>query len=206
MLSPIRVLLWVVLLPLSGVCAAGPVILVLGDSLSAAHGMPVEAGWPALLARKLDASGSSARVINASISGETTAGGLTRLPALLEEHQPDVLLLQLGANDGLRGLPIDQIRANLYAMLDRAAAAQVDVVLLGIELPVNFGRRYRSELRAVYAGLAQARNVALVPFLLEGVALDAALMQEDGLHPNARAQPQLLENIWPVLAPLLDGG
>src|SRR5690606_16603829 len=119
-------------------------------------------------------------------------------------HRPALVLVQLGANDGLRGLPIAQIRSNLEAIIDQAKAAQAGVILLGIELPVNFGRRYRSQLRAVYADLAQVHQVALVPFLLEGVALDPALIQDDGLHPNAQAQPRLLDNVWPVLARELD--
>ena len=202
----IRVLLWVLLLPGAAAFAQAspPTIVVLGDSLSAAHGMPVQAGWVALLAQRLDETGGKARVVNASISGETTAGGLARLPALLAEHRPALVLVQLGANDGLRGLPIAQIRSNLEAIIDQAKAAQARVILLGIELPVNFGRRYRSQLRAVYADLAQAQAVALVPFLLEGVALDPALIQDDGLHPNAQAQPRLLDNVWPVLARELD--
>ena len=202
----IRVLLWVLLLPGAAAFAqaATPTIVVLGDSLSAAHGMPVQAGWVALLAQRLDETGGNARVVNASISGETTAGGLARLPALLAEHRPALVLVQLGANDGLRGLPIAQIRSNLEAIIDQAKAEQARVILLGIELPVNFGRSYRSQLRAVYADLAQAQAVALVPFLLEGVALDPALIQDDGLHPNAQAQPRLLDNVWPVLARELD--
>jgi acyl-CoA thioesterase-1 len=185
-------------------CAwAQATILVLGDSLSAAHGMPVESGWVALLSQRLAESGGDRHVVNASISGETTAGGLARLPALLDEHRPEVVLIGLGANDGLRGLPIGQIRDNLAAMVAQARQAGAKVVLLGIELPVNFGRRYRSELRAVYAQLAQAHGLALVPFLLEGVALDPQLVQDDGLHPTAQAQPRILENVWPVLGRVL---
>lgn len=193
-----RLLSLLLMLPWSTAWADAPLVLILGDSLSAAHGMPVEAGWPALLAKRLDERGDT-RVINASISGETTSGGLTRLPALLAEHQPDVVVIELGANDGLRGLPIGQIRSNIEAMIGQASAAQAEVILLGIELPVNFGRRYRSQLRAVYAELAQAHDLGLVPFLLEGVALEPELMQDDGLHPTAQAQPRLLDNVWPVL-------
>ncbi len=193
-----RLLSLLLMLPWSTAWADAPLVLILGDSLSAAHGMPVEAGGPALLAKRLDERGDG-RVINASISGETTSGGLTRLPALLAEHQPEVLVIELGANDGLRGLPIRQIRSNIEAMIGQASAAQAEVILLGIELPVNFGRRYRSQLRAVYAELAQAHDLGLVPFLLEGVALEPELMQDDGLHPTAQAQPRLLDNVWPVL-------
>lgn len=180
-----------------------PVVLILGDSLSAAYAIPVESGWVALLEQRLSQQGR-ARVVNASISGETTAGGLSRLPALLAEHRPALVAIELGANDGLRGLPIGEIRDNLAQLVDLAQGASAQVLLIGIELPVNFGPRYRDQLRAVYADLAQAKDTALVPFLLEGVALDPALILDDGLHPNAAAQPRILDNVWPVLAPLVD--
>jgi len=176
-------------------------IVVLGDSLSAAYGIPAERGWVALLAERLRENGPA--VVNASISGETTAGGLARLPALLAAEKPSVLLIELGANDGLRGLPIDATRANLAAMLELARKSDVRAVLVGIELPVNYGPRYRDGFRSMYRGLAEEFNVPLVPFLLEGVALDDALMQEDGLHPTADAQSKVLGNVWPVLAPLV---
>lgn len=181
---------------------AGPgPLLVLGDSLSAAYGIPAAEGWVALLQDKLPGH----RVINASISGETTAGGRARLAGLLDEHRPEWLVLELGANDGLRGLPLQQIRDNLAAMLTAAGDAGVEVVLVGIELPVNYGPRYRDGLRGVYRDLAGEFNAALVPFLLEGVALEPDLMQDDGLHPTAAAQPRLLDNVWQVLGPLLAG-
>ncbi|MDZ3823906.1 MAG: arylesterase [Pseudoxanthomonas sp.] len=175
-----------------------PVVLVLGDSLSAAHAIPVEAGWVALLDRRLSDSGRG-RVVNASISGETTAGGLARLPGLLAEHRPGLLVLELGANDGLRGLPIAQISDNIEAMVELAQAAGAAVLLVGIELPINYGPRYRGALRDVYAELARRHGTGLVPFLLEDVALAPGLMQEDGLHPTAEAQPRLLETVWPAL-------
>ncbi|MBX3725471.1 MAG: arylesterase [Xanthomonadales bacterium] len=175
-----------------------PVVLVLGDSLSAAHAIPVEAGWVALLDRRLSDSGRG-RVVNASISGETTAGGLARLPGLLADHTPGLLVLELGANDGLRGLPIAQISDNLAAMIELAQAAGAAVLLVGIELPINYGPRYRGALREVYAELAQRHGTGLVPFLLEDVALAPGLMQDDGLHPTADAQPLLLETVWPAL-------
>lgn len=177
-------------------------ILILGDSLSAAHGIPADSGWVSLLQARLSQSGR-ARVVNASISGETTAGGLSRLPALLDEHRPAIVAIELGANDGLRGLPIGQIRDNLEQLVDRSREAGADVALLGIELPVNFGPRYRDALRAVYRDVADAKKTALLPFLLEGVALDPALILDDGLHPNAQAQPRILDNVWPVLEPML---
>jgi len=143
------------------------------------------------------------RVVNASISGETSLSGRNRLPTLLEQYHPAVLVLELGANDGLRGLPLDRLRDNLAAMLDMAQQAHVRVLLVGIELPVNYGPQYRDGLRAVYADLARQRHVALVPFLLDGIAQDPALMQEDGLHPTAAAQGQVLGVVWPHLQPLL---
>lgn len=179
--------------------APGP-LLVLGDSLSAAYGIPAAEGWVALLQEKVPEQ----RVINASISGETTAGGRARLAGLLAEHRPALLVLELGANDGLRGLPLQQIRDNLAAMLKQAADDEVEVVLVGIELPINYGPRYRDGLRGVYRDLAGEFNAGLVPFLLEGVALEPDLMQDDGLHPTAAAQPRLLENVWQVLGPKLD--
>lgn len=178
-------------------------LLVLGDSLSAAYGIAPEDGWVHLLARRLAASDAPRAVVNASVSGETTAGGLARLPALLAEHRPALVLVELGANDGLRGLPLDAIRGNLVQMLEAVRASGAQALLLGIELPVNYGTRYREGLRAMYRGLAAEFNVPLVPFLLEGVALDDGLMQEDGLHPRAAGQPRVLENVWPLLAPLL---
>lgn len=177
---------------------AGPV-LVLGDSLSAAHGIAREAGWVNLLQQRLAQNGSQRAVVNASISGETTAGGLTRLPGLLTEHKPALVLIELGANDGLRGLPLTEIRANLVKLLTLTRDAKARAALIGIELPVNYGPQYRDGLRAMYRDLAREFNVPLVPFLLDGVALDAALMQDDGLHPNAQGQPKLLENVWGVL-------
>ncbi|WP_313920071.1 arylesterase [Tahibacter sp.] len=172
----------------------GPV-LVLGDSLSAAHGIARDAGWVNLLQQRL----APRRVVNASISGETTSGGLARLPLLLTEHKPDLMLLELGANDGLRGLPLDEIRANLVQMLTLIRNAKARPVLIGIELPINYGPQYRDGLRKLYRDVAGEFNVPLVPFLLEGVALDPALMQDDGLHPNAQGQPRLLETVWNVI-------
>ena len=177
-------------------------MLVLGDSLSAAHGIATQEGWVALLEKRLAAPPARA-VVNASISGETTAGGLTRLPKLLEEHTPALVVVELGANDGLRGLPIAQARTNLAAMLAQIRAAHADAVLLGIELPINYGPQYRDGLRSMYRGLADEFNVPLLPFLLDGVALDPALMQDDGLHPKAAAEPKVLENVWNVLGPAL---
>lgn len=183
--------------------AAPKTVLVLGDSLSAAHNIPTEAGWVHLLDTRLSKMEPKWTAVNASVSGETSLSGRHRLPALLAKYRPSVLVLELGANDGLRGLPLSALRENLAAMVEQAQQAKVRVLLLGIELPVNYGRQYREGLRAVYADLARERKVALVPFLLEGVALDSALMQDDGLHPQARAQPMVLETVWKQLQPLV---
>ena len=178
-------------------------MLVLGDSLSAAHGLASQQGWVTLLQQRLQQDAKPRDVVNASISGETTSGGLARLPGLLAAHKPALVLLELGANDGLRGLPLAEIRANLAKMLQAIRAYGATTVLIGIELPVNYGPRYRDGLRDLYRGLADEFKLPLVPFLLEGVALDPALMQDDGLHPTATGQPALLSNVWPVLEPAL---
>jgi len=178
-------------------------LLVLGDSLSAAYGIAPQEGWVALLAERLKSSKPLRKVVNASISGETTAGGLARLPALLAEHKPGLVIVELGANDGLRGLPLAHARANLASALAAIRGAGARALLIGIELPVNYGPQYRDGLREVYRGLAHEFNVPLVPFLLEGVALDPALMQDDGLHPKAAAEPRVLDTVWSVLEPAL---
>ncbi|HVC18182.1 MAG TPA: arylesterase [Rhodanobacter sp.] len=178
-------------------------VLVLGDSLSAAHNIPIESGWVNLLDGRLRNMVPMWTAVNASISGETSLSGRRRLPALLQKYHPAVLVLELGANDGLQGLPLPALRDNLAAMIAMAQKRQIRVLLLGIELPVNYGPQYRDGLRAIYADLARTRHVALVPFLLDGVALDPALMQDDGLHPVASAEPKVLETVWRQLQPLL---
>jgi acyl-CoA thioesterase-1 len=199
--------LWSGLIVLCGIgsaqAAAPRTVLVLGDSLSAAHNIPVESGWVHLLDARLSKMVPKWTAVNASISGETSLSGRNRLPALLAKYRPAVLVLELGANDGLRGLPLSALRDNLGAMIDQAQRAKVRVLLVGIELPVNYGPQYRDALRAVYAGLARSRHTALVPFLLEGVALDPALMQDDGLHPVAKGEPIVLETVWRQLKRLL---
>jgi acyl-CoA thioesterase-1 len=188
-----------------GTAQAAPpkTVLVLGDSLSAAHNIPVEAGWVHLLGDRLTKMEPGWTVVNASISGETSLSGRNRLAALLEKARPAVLVIELGANDGLRGLPLAQLKDNLAAMIDAGQQAHARVLLLGIELPVNYGPQYRDGLRAIYADLARTKNTALVPFLLDGVALRPELMQEDGLHPVAAGEPIVLDNVWKGLAPLL---
>lgn len=183
--------------------ATGPV-LVVGDSLSAAHNIPVAAGWVNLLDLRLkrDMKAPPA-VVNASISGETSAGALTRLPALLAKHRPSVVVIELGGNDALRGLAPAQLRGNLARMIELSQAAGAKVLLVGIDVPPNYGPAYRVRLKATYAELAGTYHAALLPFLLEGVALQPGMLQADGLHPVAAAQPKLLDNVWPVLKPLL---
>lgn len=183
--------------------AAGP-LLVLGDSLSAAHNIPQQAGWVALLEHRLNQRGAPApKVINASISGETTAGALARLPALLAQYRPSLVLVELGGNDGLRGLPPAELAANLDAIIRASRDADAKVLLLGIDLPPNYGRAYRDRFRAVYSDLAKKHRVPLLPFLLDGVALQPGLMQEDGVHPTAAGQPRVLDNVWALLQPML---
>lgn len=178
-------------------------IVVLGDSLSAAYNMDRAAGWTHLLQQRLDRRDLPYRVVNASISGDTTAGGLARLPPLLAEHRPAVVVVELGGNDGLRALAPVQTRKNLAAIVARAREAGAEVLLLGVRLPPNYGTRYNERFRRVYREVAAEHKVALVPFVLEGVDDDPALMQSDGIHPNAAAQARILENVWNGLQPLL---
>jgi acyl-CoA thioesterase I len=178
--------------------ASSPTILIFGDSLSAAYGIPREQGWVALLQKQL---GPTHHIINASISGETTSGGITRLSKLLAQHQPNLVIIQLGANDGLRGLPVADMRQNLAKMIKLSLQSGAKVALIGIMLPPNYGPRYTQEFRESYHLLASEYKLPLVPFLLEGVAGNTDLMQEDGLHPKAEAQPAVLDNVWKVLAP-----
>ena len=180
-----------------------PVILVFGDSLSAGYGIHVEQGWVSLLASKISQLGYGFRVINASVSGETTAGGLARLPHALEVHKPRILVLELGGNDGLRSLPLASTHDNLDKMISLAQARGITVLLLGMRVPPNYGERYTTGFYNMYTDLAQAHKLALVPFLLDRVALNPVLMQADGLHANEAGQPLLLDNVWPKLEPLL---
>jgi acyl-CoA thioesterase-1 len=186
--------------------AGAPVILVVGDSLSAEYGLPRGSGWVALLQARLAQQKIAAGIVNASISGDTTSGGRTRLPALLKQHRPGIVVIELGANDALRGLPLTMTYDNLDAMTKAAQAAGAKVVLVGMQLPPNYGRKYGDEFAALYATLAKARGAALVPFLLHGVAdvpQAETLFQRDGIHPVAAAHPTILANVWPVLQPLL---
>lgn len=185
---------------------AAPAILVWGDSLSAGYGLDANAGWVHLLEQRLQTQGGRYTVVNGSVSGETTAGGLARLPAALQREQPEWLLIELGANDGLRGLPLPEMRDNLARMIRLARAAGARPVLFEMRLPTNFGPVVNGRFRAVFVEVAKAESTPLVPFFLESVAADPARwFQDDGLHPNAQAQPQLLDAVWTTLGPLLRG-
>jgi len=184
--------------------AEAPVILVFGDSISAGYGLAhVEQGWVELLKTRLNTQGYGYQVVNASVSGETTAGGLARLPRALELHHPKILVLELGGNDGLRALPIAQMRSNLTQMVDLATAAGAKVLLLGMRMPPNYGPQYTEQFAMVFSDLAREKKLPLVPFLLTDIALSPTLLQGDDIHPNAAGQPILVENVWPTLKPLL---
>jgi acyl-CoA thioesterase-1 len=180
-----------------------PGILVLGDSISAAYGMSLEQGWVALLERQLAETHPGSRVVNASISGETSGGGLRRLPALLEEHQPQLVIIQLGGNDGLRGYPINKFRDNLRQMATLSKDAGASVLFLAMEIPPNYGSRYTSAFRDSFTVIAEETDSVLGPFLLDGVATEPGMMQADGIHPTATAQPRLLQNVLPTLMDML---
>lgn len=184
--------------------ASQPVVLVFGDSLSAAYGIREADGWVALLQQRMRAEGYPFEVVNASISGETTRGGLTRLPRALARHNPDIAIVELGANDGLRGIDLGEMQNNLLEMTRLTQASGARVLLLGMHLPPNYGPAYTERFHASFGMVAEETGAALVPFLLNGVATERALMQTDGLHPAAAAQPKVLDNIWPELVPLLD--
>jgi acyl-CoA thioesterase I len=185
--------------------ASQPVLLIVGDSLSAGYGLASHENWPSLLQRRLSESGYPHRVINASISGDTTSGGLARLPRALERHAPEIVLIGLGGNDGLRAIPIPEFRRNLARMIQLSGSAGAKVLLAGVHIPPNYGPGYTQAFHAVFHELAREHQTALVPFILEGIALDPKLMQDDGIHPTASAQPIILENLWPALEPMLDG-
>ncbi|MET3717533.1 arylesterase [Pseudomonas sp. PvP001] len=190
-------------LMLAAQSAVAGTVLIVGDSISAAFGLDTRAGWVALLEKRLAQQGFDDKVVNASITGDTSANGLARLPAQLAAHKPDLVLLELGGNDGLRGMPVAQLQKNLASMIDLSRKAGAEVLLLGMQLPPNYGARYTKAFAQVYQTLADEKKVALVPFLLEGVGGVPTLMQADGVHPTAGAQGKLLENVWPTLKPLL---
>ena len=181
-----------------------PVLLVVGDSLSAGYGLErVTEGWVALLQARLRSEGYAIRVVNASISGDTTRGGRARLPAALDRFAPAITVIELGGNDGLRGFPLEEMEGNLNEMIAASRDAGSDVVLFAMMIPTNYGARYTEDFQQRFDAVASANNVPLVPFFLEEVALDATLMQADGIHPNANAQPIMLDAVWPVIEPVL---
>ena len=189
--------------PLSARAAESPAILVVGDSLSAGYGLLPGQGWVTLLQQRLKREGYGYRVVNASVTGETTDGGVQRLNRALTQHEPAVVIIELGGNDGLRGLPVSRVRTNLELLIMQSRTAGAQVLLVAIRVPTNYGQRYATSFQSIYADLATQYRIGVVPFLSDQVAVDLALFQEDGIHPNARAQPLLLDNLWLQLAPLL---
>ncbi len=185
--------------PIAEAASRTRTILVVGDSISAGYGIDVETGWVALLQKRLTAQGYGYRVVNASVSGETTAGGLQRLPRALNLHKPAIVILELGGNDGLRGLSIAATRDNLNRMVELSTAAGARVLLLGMKVPPNYGPRYANDFEQIFAELASRKKLPFVAFFLDQVALKPKLMQADGLHPTAPAQPLMLESVWPTL-------
>ena len=180
-------------------------IVILGDSLSAAYGMELSESWPSLLQRRLEQNGHAYRVFNSSIAGETTQGGLTRLPRLLEQHRPAIVMVELGGNDGLRGLPLEVTRGNLSSMIEQSQAAGAAVILAEMRIPPNYGRTYTEKFNGTYSDLADQHGAVLLPFLLQDIALEPGMMLDDGIHPTAAAQPLILDQVWSVLQPLLTG-
>lgn len=189
--------------PLTARAAEPPVILIVGDSLSAGYGLVAGQGWVSLLQQRLKREGYGYRVVNASVSGETTDGGVQRLKRALDQHHPAIVVIELGGNDGLRGLPVSRVRSNLELLITKSRDAGAEVLLVAIRVPTNYGQRYTTSFRGVYTDLANRYKIGLVPFLSDQVAVDLALFQPDGIHPNAQAQPILLNNLWPQLTPLL---
>lgn len=207
-LKKCRRVVWLPLAALFMLCAASAhsapkTVLVLGDSLSAEYGLARGAGWVALLEQKLQGQKIEARIVNASVSGETTSGGRTRLPALLSKHQPSIVVIELGANDGLRGLPVAAAEANLRTMVKDARGAGAQVLLVGMRMPPNYGRDYADKFFAMFGTLSRDTKAPLAPFMLDGVAEKNELFQADRMHPLAAAHPIILGNIWPHLLPLL---
>ena len=187
----------------TGPLLAGPSIVILGDSLSAAYGMEMSQSWPSLLQQRLIENGYAHRVFNSSIAGDTTQGGATRLPRLLDKNQPEVVILELGGNDGLRGLPIEVTGKNLSSMIEQSQSAGASVILSEMRIPPNYGRTYTEKFNTLYTTLANQYEVSLLPFLLDDIALEPGLMMADGIHPTAEAQPLILEKVWIQLEPLL---
>jgi acyl-CoA thioesterase I len=195
--------LFVLIVASASAHAETTLILVFGDSISAGYGLALEQGWVELLKTRLKSQGYGYQVVNASVSGETTAGGLARLPRALELHHPSIVILELGGNDGLRALPIAQMRANLTQMVNLSTAVGAKVLLLGMRMPPNYGPQYTEQFAMVFSDLAAEKKTPVVPFLLTDIALSPSLLQNDDIHPNALGQPILLDNVWPTLKPLL---
>mgnify|MGYP001822101923 CR=1 FL=1 len=179
-------------------------IIILGDSLSAAYGMEVTESWPNLLQQRLNENGHAYRVFNSSIAGDTTQGGLTRLPRLLEKQRPAIVIIELGGNDGLRGLPLQVTRDNLAAMISQSQAAGAEVILAEMRIPPNYGRTYTEKFNALYGELAAQSGARLLPFLLQDIALEPGMMQADGIHPTAAAQPLIQSAVWDVMGSMLE--
>jgi acyl-CoA thioesterase-1 len=199
-----RLLVLVALLTANGVHAADvPTVLVFGDSLSAGYGIDVDQSWTALLQSRLREQGYEHRVVNASISGETTEGGAERIAPAIENFAPELIILELGGNDGLRGFPPQRTRENLEKIITASKASGAEVVLLGIRIPSNYGPRYTQAFEAVFRETAEKLDVLWIEFFMDGIALDEELMQADGIHPNAKAQPRLLDNAWPIISEAL---
>lgn len=194
---------WVLVFFATCAYSASKTVLVLGDSLSAEYGISRGAGWVSLLEQRIRSDRIGASIVNASISGETTSGGKTRLPALLSQHRPTVVVIELGANDGLRGLPLQAAESNLRTMIRESQKAKARVLLVGMQIPPNYGREYAQRFAGLYERLAKETGATLAPFLLDGVASKLELFQADRIHPRAEAQPIILDNIWPHLKPLL---
>jgi len=193
-----------VFIALQNAVASARTILVFGDSLSAAYGIRPEEGWVALLGQRLQTQGYGYQIVNASVSGETSGGGLERLPRALQLHRPSLVILELGANDALRGLPLGMTQQNLASMVRLSQSAGARVLLIGLRLPPNYGPRYTEQFAGMFPALANQYHLPLVPFLLDKVALVPERMQPDGLHPNAQGQPPMLDTVWPYLQPLLN--
>jgi len=196
-------LLALALVHAAGPSRAAPVILVYGDSLSAAYGLPENSGWPALLAQRLKSERLDYTVVNASISGEITSGGLARLPKVLAQHRPALVIIALGANDGLRGLPMAQMKTNLVRMIESVRAAKARPLLVGMRMPPNYGPKYTRDFESAFVEVAKAEGVPLVPFLLDGIGEKRDLFQADNIHPTSAAQPIILDTVWKGLEPLL---
>ena len=199
----ITISLLILLLTANAGSTEPPTVLIFGDSLSAGYGIEVDQSWATLLQTRLNQQGYEHRVINASISGETTEGGATRIESALADFSPELIILELGGNDGLRGFPVARMRANLEKIVLRAKASGAAVVLLGIRIPTNYGQRYSAEFEGVFRQVSESLDVQWIEFFMDGIALNEDLLQEDRIHPNAAAQPRLLDNAWPIISATL---